>query len=627
MVVCFWVTPTRVWATYRSRSRNLKQPYRRTRNTFKATISLAAANLRTNNLREAERLFKSALDKHPKSIEALLALGTFFAGTQRYGEAEMYFKEAFDLAPEDPRSLYALASFYSSTKRSTEAEGVFSQAIRRKPNGREPYWGLASFYFQQGANEKGISALLELLKAMPGDRQAQVRLAEAYLNSREQLKSEQFLQSVLKTYPNDAEAHALMGRLLRERNEVDAAITHFDAAVKAADSLIPPYIEKANLQMLGGHIDNASETLTAALQRDKNNMLVRGFLAKVLALQQKPQDAIREASIVLAAMPSNEDAMVARGDALLKLGNFEEAVKQFRKLAELRPNYSFYWHRLGGAESLHGETAASLVHLRKAVELKPDLAQAITDLIVLHSQLKQYDEALGELDRLPKVSIPTDEIHRLRGQVYAAKGDAVAAEHEFQSAIEVNPNGYSNYMALAQLSLTRKDHAQAMREVDRLITRDSRLPQAFFLKAYLLQLRNDIAGAILNYRKVLDLDPENPEASNNLAWLLSEDPKNLTEALGLAQKARRTRPEDPEMADTLGWVYYKMKSYTLAVDQLLFSLNNRSRPGAEHYYRLGAAYSAKGELQRANAMLRRSLQLNPSFPDAANARGLLESSR
>jgi Flp pilus assembly protein TadD len=201
------------------------------------------------------------------------------------------------------------------------------------------------------------------------------------------------LRSALDAYPNDAEGHALMGRLLRERNDAGGAMAHLESAIRFNESLIPPYIEKANLQMLAGQIAAAWETLALSQQQDRNNLLVRGFLAKLLALQQKPEDALREAAAVLASMPNNEDAMVARGDALLQVGNHEEAVRQFRQLTALRPKYSYYWHRLGVVEAVRGDSVNAVVHLRKAIELKPDLGTAVNDLVRFQSQLKQFDAA------------------------------------------------------------------------------------------------------------------------------------------------------------------------------------------------------------------------------------------
>ena len=66
-----------------------------------------------------------------------------------------------------------------------------------------------------------------------------------------------------------------------------------------------------------------------------------------------------------------------------------------------------------------------------------------------------------------------------------------------------------------------------------------------------------IDAANKEYRKVLTLSPKHPLAANNLASNLADGGGNLDEALKFAQIAREAVPEDPNVGDTLGWVYYK----------------------------------------------------------------------
>ncbi len=291
----------------------------------------------------------------------------------------------------------------------------------------------------------------------------------------------------------------------------------------------------------------------------------------------------------------------------------------------MQPRSPAYWHRLGMVEVMQGDSKSALSHFRKAVELKPDYGPAINDIVYSYTKGKQFDAALAELDRLATMpGSSQDEIHRIRGQVFLAKGDMSAAEREFRKAIELNPQNYQTYILLAQLNMQRNNVPQALKDVDQLIAKNGKLGPAYLLKAYYLQVGKDTPGAIANYRKALELDSENPVAANNLAWLLCENNSNLEEALSLAKAARKKVPEDPEVADTLGWIYYKMKNYTLAVDQLLFSVNNRKQPRAEHYFHLGMTYYAKGDLILAKQTLRKSLELSPSFPGAAEARKILQ---
>jgi tetratricopeptide (TPR) repeat protein len=591
---------------------------------LKAMLNLAAGQFRKKDAAAAEATFKEALQKHPNEIQAHLTIATFYAATNRTQETENHLKIAFDLAPSDSRSLYSLSSFYLASKKPAEAENVFKQAITRKPKEREPRWGLANFYLQQGKPDLANEALNEILRISKGDRPALLRLAEIYLNRNDEAKAEENIKTVLTANKNDAQAHYLQGKIFRRRQQLDKAMTEFEDAVKQDASLAPAYLEKANLQLIRGDFDACETTLRAILQRNKGFLPAQAAYAKLLALRQKPQDALQLAEEVLVAMPNNEDAIGARADALRLSGKLEESKKNWVRLCEMQPQNSGYWHRLATVEAMQGDNASALAHLRKALELKPDLAVAINDTLYLHLKAKNFDAALAELDRLAKSSSPQDEIHRFRGQVFSAKGDTASAESEFRKAIEINPKNYQAYILLGQLNMQRNNIPQAIKEVDQLIAQNNKLPAVFLLKGYYLQIGKDIPGAIASYRKTLELDSENPVAANNLAWLLCESNGNLEEALTLAKAARKKASEDPDIADTLGWIYYKMKNHTLAVDQLLFSVNNRKQPKAEHYYRLGMAYYAKGDLILAKQTLRKSLEMDSKIPGADDARKIIK---
>ncbi len=145
---------------------------------------------------------------------------------------------------------------------------------------------------------------------------------------------------------------------------------------------------------------------------------------------------------------------------------------------------------------------------------------------------------------------------------------------------------------------------------------------AHLLKASYLEMMNNDQEAIGHYKRALQLDPENPVAANNLAWIYCENDQSLEEALTLAHEARQQDPRNPEYADTLGWIHYKMNNFTLAVDQLLFSVNN-AQPKAEKYYRLGMAYYRKGDKILAKQTLRKAMELDPSFPGREEAQNIL----
>ena len=57
------------------------------------------------------------------------------------------------------------------------------------------------------------------------------------------------------------------------------------------------------------------------------------------------------------------------------------------------------------------------------------------------------------------------------------------------------------------------------------------------------QVRGNVADAKVGYRKVLELEPENATALNNLAWILTEE--GDAKGLEYAEQAHRLAPFSP----------------------------------------------------------------------------------
>jgi tetratricopeptide (TPR) repeat protein len=83
--------------------------------------------------------------------------------------------------------------------------------------------------------------------------------------------------------------------------------------------------------------------------------------------------------------------------------------------------------------------------------------------------------------------------------------------------------------------------------------------------ALLYEVARDGAHALSTYRELIRISPDEVTALNNAAFMLAENRGDLNEALRYAQHARELMPKSPEVADTLGWVYYRRKAYKEAL--------------------------------------------------------------
>jgi len=163
------------------------------------------------------------------------------------------------------------------------------------------------------------------------------------------------------------------------------------------------------------------------------------------------------------------------------------------------------------------------------------------------------------------------------------------AVSELNAALQKNPNSISALMALAGI--------------------------------YQGQNKNDLAKE--NYKKVLKINPKFPPAANNLAYIYADENTNLDEALTLAQAAKEALPDNPYMADTLGWVYYRKNVYTRAIVYLKEAAEKLPNQPMVRYH-LGMAYHKNGNADLARKELGKALELDPKLRGNEEAKAILQ---
>jgi len=174
------------------------------------------------------------------------------------------------------------------------------------------------------------------------------------------------------------------------------------------------------------------------------------------------------------------------------------------------------------------------------------------------------------------------------GQVLVNQGSVDQAIATYQQSVKDNPNEISFYILLGELFESQKkfDDAKNM------------------------------------YQKALQIQHDNPAASNNLAYVMLETGGNVDVAMSLAQTARRLMPDSPNAADTLGWAYYVKGLYPSAIE--LFNEAVKKTPNnPTFHYHLGLAYQKSDQPMLAKEHLQQVLKLNPNYPEAEGVKKAL----
>ncbi|HEX4098538.1 MAG TPA: tetratricopeptide repeat protein, partial [Caulobacteraceae bacterium] len=134
---------------------------------------------------------------------------------------------------------------------------------------------------------------------------------------------------------------AARGQAYLMDNDVQRSTSDFEAALKLDPDSYQILYRRADAYRLAGRYSEAIDqfaTLIAKFPGTKHNSALVGRCRAEVALGRQLDQAVSDCDAALAARPSDENALQARGDADLKLGHYDQAVADFSQVLTLRPS-------------------------------------------------------------------------------------------------------------------------------------------------------------------------------------------------------------------------------------------------------------------------------------------------
>jgi len=132
--------------------------------------------------------------------------------------------------------------------------------------------------------------------------------------------------------------------------------------------------------------------------------------------------------------------------------------------------------------------------------------------------------------------------------------------------------------------------------------------EALLVQAVALERDSQYEQVARLYEEVLTLVPDNPVALNNLAYVLADKLGRPAEALQYAERLHNLAPDNANILDTVGWVYFKNGKIDQAGAVFSEALRIDSRNLAARYH-LGQVYADSGQRAAAQGAFRRALEL------------------
>lgn len=576
--------------------------------------NLAVLRLAQGQQAEAGRAFARAVELEPRSAHAWLALAHFQWAVGELGPAETSLLRAFEIDSTNALTNRALATLYLSSGRAAQAESYLSRIAAASRAPLEQFM-LADYYdlLNRTADARRILAPLARDKATFAE--AQARLAQLEYDEGHLDAADGALDEVLKQEPNNARALRMKARWLAIEGKRTKAVERATAAVSANPRSIAGLYLLGLLQAQAAQFDKATKSFNEVLRLNPHATAAQVQLSSLALAKGDPVTAVQFAEQALRGAPDNLPARVGLARALLGQGDTQRAAAAIGALVKQYPDASAV-HELDGALRLQkDDRPGARAAFARALHINPRSANALFGLTELDVREKKLAAARDRLEAALAARPDDPELLVLAGRIHIALADDAKAERALRRAIEVEPSNPDPYLLLGQIYKTQQKLDAARAEFDDLARRNSKDISARTMSAIIVHAQGNVGEAKKRYAEILAADASSPVAANNLAWIYAEEGANLDAAVQLAEQAVEALPENAELRDTLGWIYYRKRLPRSAIGPFEAAVA-RDPDNATFRYHAGLAYAQTGDIARAREAFEAAVKLKPDFSDA-----------
>jgi putative PEP-CTERM system TPR-repeat lipoprotein len=251
---------------------------------LQAIVSLVTAYVRTGKPDKAEALISDMLKKYPDNVQLSLLMGSTQLAKNNIAEAEKSFKSAIEQRPKEEAGYTALANLYSGQKNYDQAIKVLLDGLREQPDNLNLKLALALNLIQAGDYEGAIAKYESILKDKPDIPVAINNLASLLLDHRtdkESLERAYTLTEGLKnsTVPSFQDT---LGWAQYHKGDFEAAVATLEAAQAKSPNRGSIRYHLAMSYIATGKTEKATEQLKAALQLEPDGSPLKDRIRSAL---------------------------------------------------------------------------------------------------------------------------------------------------------------------------------------------------------------------------------------------------------------------------------------------------------------------------------------------------------
>jgi tetratricopeptide (TPR) repeat protein len=562
---------------------------------------------------KAEAVLRQHVDAQPTSAVALVNYANYRLATGDYAGGEQLMRRMLSDPKSFPNARMLLGDFYLRAKKPDLALASYQQGEKDDSKNGVRY---EERIVELKAATKHLDEALTLAKEMvdknPKDASAAELYAVLLLQTSTGASAPKMLTEIKKmsdNNPANSVLHLDLGKAYFGTNDRDKALAEAQRAITDEQKsgrprpavVLPAQILVARIYSDKGENGKALEQAQLVLnarpgEPDATIIKDRALIASPQADKGDIEKARTDLEGLLQRFPKMSEAHLQLGSVYLREHMFDKAIEQYQAVENTTPGDNRGFIGVQTVKLVSGHSAEAIQAIQDLLSKNPSDLSVRFELAnfeasaagIPANQAKAKDltqQATDNYKEILKTSATSSDIWLRLGVLQRQLGQSDASLASFEQAGNTNPK-----------------------------SRDAFLNQAQLLEA--LGRRKEAFDA---YNKVLGIDPDNWLALNNLAFMSAESGSNLNQAQTYAERAKKEKPNSPQVADTLGYVYLQKNLNTQAAE--IFRQNVTAFPeNADFRFHLAMALLKQGDKQGAKQEASKALQsANPDLQSKIKA--------
>jgi putative PEP-CTERM system TPR-repeat lipoprotein len=607
-------------AEFETAERELSQFLAQVPDHIPAAKLLAATRMKQGRPAEAIDVLKGVEGQAGDDAQFLALFGSAHLEAGQFDLGSEYLSRAAELDPKAAAIKAQLAVGRMAAGRLDEAVGNLKAAVDLDRNLLQADVMLVLALLQERKYDEAIETATRLKGKMKDDPLPENLLGAAHMARGNADKAREHWRTALRLKPEYAAAALNLAKLELSRNNPEAAVQQYKNILEHDSGNPSALIGLAQVAESRKDYDRMEKYLAEAREKNPQALQPALMLSRYYLVRGRPLRALEIARDAESHNPGQPLALQSLAVAQMANGQAPSAAATFRKLVNKAPANPEHRHQLAQALYKSGDRTSALQEWRNLARAAPDYVPAYLAQAELALQDGKYDEAL-EIAEAVKARLPESPAGpRLEGDVHFARKQYEQAAAAYEKALQLE-SGAASVHRLYQARRALGDDQAGFGVLAQWLKSNGNDVVSWMILAAGYQSAGRPADAVAAYEKAYALQPDNVVIQNNLAWLYQE--LGDGRALALADKLLPASENNPEIMDTVGWIYVRNdrleKGLALLQDAAVHSPRQ-----AQIRIHIAHALIKAGRKEEARKELDALLKDNKDFAERRQAEDLLE---